>query len=333
MSIQIDRRAILAFAALSAVAPAACAKDLKGADWRAYKQRFMAPDGRVIDTGNGGVSHSEGQGFAMLLALGADDRDAFSALWQWTQTHLARADSGLLAWRFEPAKTPPVQDANNATDGDILIAWALLRAAKAWNIPEYAQSSETLRAAILREACTIHAGRRVLLPGRLGFQTDEVVTLNPSYFVWPALDAFAAFEPLWNDVISDGLDLVGAAAFGAWGLPTDWIEVDAAGLVHPAKDRPARFGFDAVRVPLYLRMSGRTAELNRFRKYWRETEKANGWPAWIDVASGAVAPYPASDGVKAIALAVLDRPRPAPQSVEDYYAESLRLLTELPVVR
>jgi endoglucanase len=266
LSIQIDRRAVLAFAAMTAFAPAACAKDLKASDWRAYKQRFMASDGRVIDTGNGGVSHSEGQGFAMLLALGGDDRAAFTALWQWTQTHLTRADSGLFAWRFEPAKTPPVQDPNNATDGDILIAWALLRAAKVWNVPEYSQASETLRAAILREACTIHAGRRVLLPGRLGFVADEVVTLNPSYYVWPALDAFAAFEPLWNDVISDGMDLVNAAAFGTWGLPTDWIEVDAAGLVQPARDRPARFGFDAVRVPLYLRMSGRSAELQRFAK-------------------------------------------------------------------
>lgn len=330
MSIQIDRRAILAIAGLTALAPMACAKDVKASDWQSYKQGFISPDGRVIDTGNGGVSHSEGQGFGMLLAFAANDRATFASLWQWTQAHLARTDTGLLAWRFDPAQSDPVKDPNNATDGDILIAWALLRAAKAWNMPEYAQHSQTLRAAILREACATHAGRRVLLPGRLGFVADDVATLNPSYYVWPALDAFAEFEPLWNDVISDGADLVGAAAFGVWGLPTDWIQIDAAGLVKPAEGRPARFGFDAVRVPLYLKLSGRSAELARFRKYWRESEKANGWPAWIDVTSGAVAPYPASDGVKAIAFAVLDRRPAAIQSADDYYSESLRLLTELP---
>ncbi len=34
--------------------------------WERYKARFMMPDGRIIDTANGNVSHTEGQGFAML---------------------------------------------------------------------------------------------------------------------------------------------------------------------------------------------------------------------------------------------------------------------------
>ena len=310
------------------MAPAACARDLPS-DWQAYKRRFVAKDGRVIDSGNGGVSHTEGQGFGMLLAVGADDRETFDKLWQWTQANFARPDSGLLAWRYDPAKTPAVQDPNNATDGDILMAWALLKAAKAWGVEDYATQSETLRAAVLREACTIHAGRRILLPGRLGFIKDDVVTLNPSYYVWPALDAFAQFEPLWNDIISDGLDLVAAAAFGPWALPTDWIEVDAAGLVAPARDRPARFGFDAIRVPLYLKMSGRSVELQRFQRYWRETEKPTGWPAWIDVKDNAVAPFALSDGGRAVALRVLDRGPASPASEGDYYSESLRLLTAL----
>jgi uncharacterized protein YjbI with pentapeptide repeats len=37
-----------------------------------------------------------------------------------------------------------------------------------------------------------------------------------------------------------GADLIGAAAFGSWGLPTDWIQINAAGLVQPAAGRPAR---------------------------------------------------------------------------------------------
>ncbi|VFS87165.1 Endoglucanase precursor [Raoultella terrigena] len=30
--------------------------------WESYKSRFMMADGRIVDTGNGSVSHTEGQG-------------------------------------------------------------------------------------------------------------------------------------------------------------------------------------------------------------------------------------------------------------------------------
>jgi endoglucanase len=37
---------------------------------------FHMPDGRIIDTGNGNVSHTEGQGFAMLMAVENEDNAA-----------------------------------------------------------------------------------------------------------------------------------------------------------------------------------------------------------------------------------------------------------------
>ena len=40
-------------------------------EWRAYLAKFVTPDGRVVDNANGGVSHSEGQGYGLLFALGA----------------------------------------------------------------------------------------------------------------------------------------------------------------------------------------------------------------------------------------------------------------------
>ena len=42
--------------------------------WESYKSRFMMADGRIVDTGNGNVSHTEGQGFAMLLAVAKKGR-------------------------------------------------------------------------------------------------------------------------------------------------------------------------------------------------------------------------------------------------------------------
>lgn len=311
------------------VAPSACAQDLDKALWTQYRQSFIATDGRVMDTGNGNVSHSEGQGFALLLALAANDRSTFDTMLRWTETHLVRSDSGLYAWRYHPSNTPPVSDPNNATDGDILIAWALLLAFERWNEQAYAERSMSLRAAILREVTVSHAGKRLLLPGRIGFTGEAGVVANLSYYVWPALDTFARHEPMWNDIISDGLDLLTRSRFGQWQLVPDWTLIGDDGSVSPAADKPARFGFDAVRVPLYLLWSGRTTELKTFRDYWRETEKVSGWPAWIDVVSGETAPYPLSGGGQSIANITIGRALPNKSASNDYYSESLKLLAHL----
>src|SRR3569833_4621834 len=64
---------------------AACATPpgLDRRHWDNYQSRFISPDGRAVDTGNGGVSHSEGQGIAMLMAVAFDDRARFVLLWCW----------------------------------------------------------------------------------------------------------------------------------------------------------------------------------------------------------------------------------------------------------
>ena len=36
--------------------------------WQAWRDRFVMPDGRVVDTLQGQASHSEGQGYGMVLA-------------------------------------------------------------------------------------------------------------------------------------------------------------------------------------------------------------------------------------------------------------------------
>ncbi len=107
------------------------------AEWGIYRDRFVGDDGRVHDTGNNQVSHTEGQGLAMLFAEAFDDRATFDRVWNWTRANLRRPDSALFAWRWDPNSENPVADTNNATDGDILIAWALARAARHWHAPAY----------------------------------------------------------------------------------------------------------------------------------------------------------------------------------------------------
>jgi endo-1,4-beta-D-glucanase Y len=158
--------------------------------WASFKRSFLDPTGRIIDNGNGGISHTEGQGLGLTMALRANDRAAFDAILGWTEKTLARSDVALFSWRYDPRAPMPVTDPNNATDGDIFIAWALAGAAWQWHEPRYAARSAAIRAAIRQRLVLKRYGRSLLLPGLEGFVSPRAVTLNPSYFVWPALEEF-----------------------------------------------------------------------------------------------------------------------------------------------
>lgn len=67
--------------------------------WAAYKRRFVEADGRVADTGNLGTSHSEGQGYGLLLAAAAADRETFDRIWSWTNSRLLIRSDRLAATR------------------------------------------------------------------------------------------------------------------------------------------------------------------------------------------------------------------------------------------
>ncbi len=297
-------------------------------DWPTFKSAFLDPVGRIVDNGNGGVSHSEGQGYGLMLALWNGDRPAFDAILDWTERSLAHRDTALFIWRYDPRQADPVADPNNATDGDIFIAWALAEAARRWNEPRHAERSAAIRTAIRARLVIERYGRRLLLPGMIGFATAEAVTLNPSYYVWPALDAFRVLDggAAWGQVIADGEALLGAARFGPLALPTDWIDVTDQGAVAPAAGRPARFGFDAIRVPLYAQVGRRLTLLPPVQRFWRGyVTDDKPIPAWVDVLSGEVAPYPLSAGGAAIAGSLVGTPAPDRLST-DYYAASLQML-------
>lgn len=298
-----------------------------------FRRRFVDPSGRIIDTGNGGISHTEGQGYGMLLAEADGDRAGFDLIWDWTRKTLTRPD-GLFSWRYDPKAPQPVGDPNNASDGDILIAWALLRASVRWPKSTYGDASRTIRTALANKLIVEHGGRFVLLPALVGFVTGDRLTLNPCYYVWPALDAFAKADGgKWRNLVQDGERLMTQARFGAPGLPTDWIDLAANGTISPAAGRPPRFGFDAIRVPLYLAWSKRRAAAQPFAKFWSGyTARKAPIPAWIDVATGETAPFPLSTGGNAVVqLVIPSAPKVTAEALakEDYYSNVLAALSFL----
>lgn len=307
--------------------------------WDGYKQRFAKPDGRIWDNYSD-VSHTEGQGTGMVFAAQAGDREAFDRIWLWTRANLRRPD-GLFSWQYDPAKTPAVSDPNNASDGELFIAWGLLLAAERWNEPAYRAEARAIAAAIEAKLLKEHAGRLYLLPADYGFETRHTVIINPAYYVWPALRALAAEtqSPALARVIEDGLAYLRQARFGAHGLPADWTVVSAKGRISLWREREPHFGYETIRVPVYLLWDRRTdADLMApYCQAWAKVSEADPPPAWINLIDGSVAPYRASTGYLAIKTLVqrfcpeaVTRPLPAgPTPQDDYYANSLLLFAHL----
>ena len=318
------------------LASRAKAGEADGREWQAFKDRFLFADGRVVDTGNQGVTHTEGQGWGMIFAEFFDDQPSFTTIWGWTTRNLRRPHDALHFWRFDPSSTTPTADTNNATDGDLFIGLALSRAARRWGRADYAESARAIRRDLVRLLVRTVAGRTVLLPGVQGFETGSEVVVNPSYMVFPAIRELvtAGDQPEWNAVQRDGAALIEEACFGRWRLPPDWLRIDrASGKLTPAPNWPPRFSYDAVRVPLYLRWAGLPSNHGLTDFYSAFGGKP---PAWVDLVTNETAPYVATPGMLAIASLVSASPGkslpaefPLVAAAPDYYSAALTLLSRV----
>jgi endoglucanase len=339
----VSRRSLLT----GALAGAAVLPGVAGAvstpddeNWRSFKTRFVTEDGRVIDNANRGVSHSEGQGWGLLFAAAFDDRDCFDRMIAWTDAKLRRPHDALHAWRFVPTDQPPVKDLNNATDGDIFIAAALARAGRQWGNLDHLRAAIGITHDILALATHEVGQYLVLMPAVMGFEDEKAIIVNPSYYAFPFFTELARLVPSqqWNRLERDGIQLIEQGRFGTWQLPPDWLRVARNGQqLAPAPGWPPRFSFDAIRIPLWSTWHNLPIGPVRLamNHYWSAFPDDT-FPAWVDVVTGAVAPYPASAGIVAVARltriaigAVRSSELPKVGDAHTYYDASLILLSRL----
>lgn len=310
---------------------------VSAADWRAYSDRFVAPTGRVIDDGNGGISHSEGQGYGLLLAFAADDRAGFERIWSFTRTELMLRDDGLAVWSWQPT-APHVRDTNNASDGDLLIAYALAEAGWAWNEAAYLQSATAIATALGKKTVVDDLDRVLILPGVDGFARavrPDGPVVNLSYWIFEALPVMAQLAPAtdWQGLAKSGLSLLRQAQFGAEQLPTDWISVKDK-QVTPAIGFDPVFGYNAIRIPLYVMRAGIADEtlLEPYEKAWLGPGKPG--PAVVNVKTNAVESVLSEPGYRMVAatLACVQNGTPIPADLKTfaptlYYPSTLHLLS------
>ena len=225
--------------------------------WEAYAKYFIAEDGRVIDHTGGGHSTSEGQAYALFLALVAGDRATFARVLEWTAENLAGGDLGahLPAWKWGQARDGawrPLDD-NSASDADIWLAYTLAEAGRLWCVAEYLELARQVASNAARdEVADLPGLGPTLLPGRRGFQIGEAAwRLNPSYLAIPILRGLAAdgLPGPWAEVADTSVRIIEATSRD--GFVPDWVVYSPQDGFR-ADTTNGRFGsYDAIRVYLW----------------------------------------------------------------------------------
>jgi endoglucanase len=272
----------------------------------------------------------------LLLAYLAQDRGGFDTIWAFTRTEMLLRDDDLAVWRWDPAATPHVSDSNNATDGDLLIAYAAALAGRDWQRPDLVAVAARMAAALAEGSVEEIAGSVMLKPGNVGFgpgDRPDGPVVNPSYWVFEALPVMAALAPEgpWAQLADGGHALVVAAMkIGPSRLPPDWVSLKAGPT--PADGFPGEFGYNALRIPLYLMRAG-TRDRALLETFQQNMADAVGRVRLVDIKTGATRQTLDDAGYKAIPAligCVLDK-KPLPDDVKqfeptEYYPSTLHLL-------
>jgi endo-1,4-beta-D-glucanase Y len=232
---------------------------------RAFLDTYVEPDGRVVRRDEGGDTVSEGQAYALLIAVALGDRQRFEEVWTWTREHLRRPD-GLLSWRWAGGA---VTDPNSAADADLDTARALVLAGERFADPELTAAGHELAEAVL-DGETVRVGTSLLEtaspapPAGTAIEGSGLVltagswslttpaSVNPSYFS-PRAEALlgtATGDSRWAELTRTQRALAWQLV-GTGLLPPDWAAVGTAGAATPGPDptgRPPRFGLDAARL-------------------------------------------------------------------------------------
>ena len=269
-----------------------------------YKKEYIDPVSfRVVDKQTDGVTTSEGQSYGMLMSMWMNDQDTFDKIWQWTQNNLQISGSSSFSWLWGKNQTGEYKiltekgGDNVATDGDIDIAFSLIKAYKKWGNENYIIAAKKIVQDIWNnEVILTKNGKYVLSSNNLDkkYQKSQIL-VNPSYFNPAAFREFGrlGLDLKWDRLLSDSFDILELSSSSNLGyskpifLPPDWIFVDSQnGAITPTNNPSFKtnFGFDAARIvwrtALSLDLSANQEplalkyleKLDYFRKEWRNKD-------------------------------------------------------------
>ena len=274
--------------------------------WKNFRHNFVSDSGRVIDRSTPvidrstpqDITTSEGQAYALMFALIANDRASFELILRWTEDNLAGGDltGQLPAWQWGRRGDDSwgVIDSSAASDADLWITYALNEAGRLWKIPKYTALAELLAARILREETAEIPGLGLtLLPGPKGFHPDEATwRLNPSYLPMQIMRRFAAIYPksVWNKLAASSLEIIIHSA--PLGFVPEWVNYQAGKGFQIDSSTIATGSFNAIRVYLWAGMLDRrdpaySQLLKKLAPMGRHVSDNGVPPREIDISTGA----------------------------------------------
>lgn len=311
------------------------------ADWSEYKSRFIQNDGRVIDKKNGNITHSEAIGYTLYFAYRFQDDKTFDKVYDWYQHNLSKNSYGLISWNWgeDSHHNWGILDHNNATDGDIWIAYDLLLMSQKRGDSQLKTEALSLIKAIKKHLIVEYKDRLFLLPGAEGFKKRDYLILNPSYYRFDIFKAFSRVDEreVWERLSKDGEWLLHNTLFSSLKLHSDWIKIDKNLTTKPAKNMS--FGYDAIRIPLNIMQSTIPTKKDLLQNYKNYVEMMrNGLQplGTVSLQKGSISLYDFCYGHLAIYDMIASKPlftqkikNMMQEDKENYYAYALYIFTTL----
>ena len=311
------------------------------ADWDEYKNRFIQSDGRVVDKKNGNITHSEAIGYTLYFAYKFNDDKTFDKVHDWYYNNLSKNSYGLISWKWGEDSNGNwgILDHNNASDGDLWIAYDLLLMAEKRGDKQLREEAFSLMKAIKKHLIIEYKEKLFLLPGKDGFKKSDHIILNPSYYRFDIFKAFSILDSMdpWRALSKDGEWLLHNAVFSSLHLHSDWITLDKNLTIKPAKNM--KFGYDAIRIPLNIMQSTLPTKIDLLQHYesYVHMMREGSLPlGTVALERGSISLYDYCYGHLAIYDMLLSKPlfrqklkRMIQEDKDNYYAYTLYLFTTL----
>lgn len=167
--------------------------------WEVYKSKYLKEYSYIVDPYNNNRVTSESQGYGLLIAIINNDKKTFDSIYNWSKKNIQRTDY-LFSWHWEGT----VRDKNNASDGDLIIAYSLLKAYQKWKDEYYLREFEMLNRSLKRLIVNVVIGRDIyalFLPAIYGFSNEKYeITIYPSYYIEFILKDLSRIDKDWEGV-------------------------------------------------------------------------------------------------------------------------------------
>jgi endoglucanase len=192
----------------------------------------------------------------MFFAVSYGDYKTFLLIRDWLNKNIELNKNDLYGWKWGKRADGSwgMLDLNNATDGDMWIAYSMLLAYEKWSDEAILRDAKKLIEAIKKYTIIKVAGKNLLLPSQFGFVKEDHIKLNPSYTIPFIFDKFAIYDhdEVWKALVFDSIDMFRGSAVGNLKIHPDWIKLDLVTLKYDYFENESIFGFDSIRTPLFL---------------------------------------------------------------------------------